>query len=110
MTSCLILPDALAIQVRDGENLLDAMKRNGLSHTFGCRRGGCGVCKVELVEGTTHDDRTVAPTVLSDTEREEGIRLSCRAVPDTDVVVRLRSDDRLKRINPWLFGAVSGRT
>ena len=110
MPSVLILPDALTVDARDGENLLDAMKRHGLSHTFGCRRGGCGVCKVELVEGTTHDDRPVASPVLSDAEREEGIRLSCRAVPDTDVVIRLRSDDRLKRLNPWLFGAVSGRT
>lgn len=110
MPTIVLLPDGITIESLDGEAVLDAMRRCGVSHRFGCRRGGCGICKVDLVDGSTHDNATVAPTVLTDEERAGGVRLSCRAVPDTDVVIRLRADDRLKQTMPWFARATSGRT
>lgn len=102
--------DEVVLEPRPGEALLDTMRRVGWTHRFGCRRGGCGICKVVLVSGTTHDNAVVASTVVTDDERAEGIRLSCRAVPDTDVVVRVRPDDHLRCVNPWLAGAGARRT
>jgi hypothetical protein len=40
--------------------------------------------------------------VLSDDERVEGICLSCRAVPLTNVVVELQEGDRLRRVLGFL--------
>lgn len=102
---------ALAVlDARPGEAVLDTIRRTGWTHRFGCRRGGCGVCKVELVTGTTHDNATVAASVLSDEERAAGIRLSCRAEPETDVVIRLLPGDNLRCVSPWLAGAGARRT
>ena len=43
----------LALVVDDGENLLKAMERqNPRSAVVGCRNGGCGVCRVQLLSGT----------------------------------------------------------
>ena len=50
----------------DGEAILAALYRNGYAYKVGCRRGGCGVCKVDLVEGEVSYPITVADTVLSD--------------------------------------------
>jgi len=40
--------------------------------------------------------------VLTDDERVEGICLSCRAVPLTNVVVELQEGDRLRRVLGFL--------
>ena len=43
-------------------------------------------------------ERPIAASVLSDDERVEGICLSCRAVPLTNVVIELQEGDRLRRV------------
>ena len=37
-------------------------------------------------------------SVLTDDERVEGICLSCRAVPITNIVIELQEGDRLRRV------------
>jgi CDP-4-dehydro-6-deoxyglucose reductase len=110
MTSIVLLPEdggepLAVLDGRSGEVVLDTLRRLGWSHRFGCRRGGCGVCKVDLIAGDTHDAATVADSVVTEDERAGGVRLSCRAVPDTDVVIRLRPGDQLRCVSPWLAGA-----
>ena len=90
------------IQAKPGEAILAALSRNGYAHTYGCRRGGCGVCKVELVAGTVTYPTRVAVSVLSEDERHGGTCLSCRGVPEGDVVIRLRPEDRLHCVAPML--------
>jgi hypothetical protein len=48
------------------------------------------------VLGEVHYERPIATNVLSDDERVEGICLSCRAVPLTNVVIKLQEGDRLR--------------
>jgi len=43
--------------------------------------------------------------VLSDEERVEGICLSCRAVPITNVVIELQEGDKLRRVLPLGFAS-----
>lgn len=95
----------IAVETRSGEAILGALCRSGYSYRFGCRRGGCGVCRVQLISGEVEYPKIVADTVLSAADRNTGACLSCRAVPVTDVVIRLSSDDRLRRIG--LFFSVS---
>jgi CDP-4-dehydro-6-deoxyglucose reductase len=45
--------------------------------------------------------------VLSDEERVEGICVSCRAVPITNVVIELQEGDKLRRVLPLGFASGS---
>ncbi len=98
-----VMPDGDQVRARPDENILVALSRAGLGYRIGCRRGGCGICKLHLVSGEVRYERTVAESVLSDDEQVEGICLSCRAVPVTDVVIELQEGDRLRRLLPHSF-------
>jgi CDP-4-dehydro-6-deoxyglucose reductase len=104
-----VLPTGTQIPCRDGETVLAAMVHSGFLIRFGCRRGGCGVCTVQLVEGIMRYERPVAESALSHVERATGVWLSCRAVPESDVTVQLRADDRLQLVSPLLRHAARGR-
>ena len=93
-----ISPYNVSVEVRDGETLLRAIVRSGYKYRYGCRRGGCGFCKVHLVLGEVAYERPIDPRVLTDNEKVAGICLSCRAVPLTDVVIELQEGDRLRGI------------
>jgi ferredoxin len=89
--------------------LLGALGRAGLRYRVGCKRGGCGICKLRLLFGEVSYERPVAESVLSDDERVEGVCLSCRAVPLTDLVVELQVGDRLRRVLGFLEPSSSVR-
>lgn len=103
MTVVTIVPDGVRVAAREDENLLVTLTRAGLRYRIGCRRGGCGVCKVHLLLGEVRYERPVADTVLTDDEQIEGICLSCRAVPITNVVIELQEGDKLRRVLPYGF-------
>ena len=109
MTHVRILPDDVRVEVAEGENLLRALSRAGLRYRTGCKRGGCGVCKLRLLLGEVAYERPVAGSVLTDDERVSGICLSCRAVPLTDLVVELQEGDRLRRVLGFLGTATKGQ-
>ena len=98
-----ILPDGVRVVAREDETLLRALARAGLRYRVGCRRGGCGVCKVQLKLGEVRYERPIADSVLSDDERVEGICLSCRAVPITNIVIELQEGDRLRRVLGFVY-------
>lgn len=82
--------------------MLGALRRSGYTHRFGCRRGGCGVCRVTVVSGHARYPTEVSEQVLDPTERTAGVWLSCRSVPVTDVVIELDPGDRLSCYAPLL--------
>jgi len=96
-----VRPDDEVIHVADAETILGGLAKAGFTYRVGCRRGGCGICKVTLVEGQVTYERPIASAVLTDEERADGTCLSCRAVPDGDVTIELR-DDTLRLTNPLL--------
>lgn len=98
MVEVTILPDEIQVVANDDETLLRALARVGLRYRVGCKRGGCGICKIQLRLGEVRYERPVAESVLSDDERVEGICVSCRAVPITNVVIELQEGDRLRRV------------
>ena len=95
MTVMTVLPDGVRVLAKPGETILAALYASGYGYRIGCRRGGCGICKVDLHEGSVTYDHPVAATVLTPEEAEHGTVLSCRAVPDGDITFELR-DERLK--------------
>lgn len=68
---------------QDGETLLDAALRAGVSLQYSCRTGRCSTCKAQVPSGSTlalHDE-----TGLDSAEREAGWILSCVRTATTDV-------------------------
>jgi CDP-4-dehydro-6-deoxyglucose reductase len=92
-----ILPDRITIPVRPGETILEASRRYGYSFRIGCKEGGCGICKVKVLSGRIGYNKVVADSVVTESERSEGICLLCRAIPRTDVEVIL--ENKLKLIH-----------
>ena len=103
MPEVTILPDGLQVTAAEAETVLKALSRAGLTDRVGCKRGGCGICKVQLVLGEVRYERPVAESVLSDDERVEGICLSCRAVPITNIAIELQEGDRLRKVLGFAF-------
>lgn len=103
MVEITVMPDGIRVVAAEAETLLRALARAGLRYRVGCKRGGCGICKVQLVLGEVTYERPVAPQVLSDDEKVEGVCLSCRAVPLTNVVIELQESDRLRRVLGFAF-------
>lgn len=105
MPEVTIEPDGIKAQSAEGETVLRALGRAGLRYRVGCRRGGCGICKVQLTHGEVRYERPIATSVLSDDERVAGICLSCRAVPITNIVIELQEGDRLRRVLGFAYPA-----
>jgi CDP-4-dehydro-6-deoxyglucose reductase len=93
--------DDVAIDLLEGETILEGLYRNGYAYRIGCRRGGCAICKVDLVKGEVDYNRPVAENVLTEEERSSGTCLSCRAVPIGDIAIALR-EENLKRVHSLL--------
>ena len=106
MAEVTIRPDGVQVTAGVDETLLAALGRAGLRYRVGCRRGGCGICKVQLVLGEVRYERPIAASVLSDDEQVEGICLSCRAVPITNIVIELQEGDRLRRVLGFVYPRV----
>ncbi|WP_159298248.1 2Fe-2S iron-sulfur cluster-binding protein, partial [Raoultella terrigena] len=84
-----------------GDTVLTGLQKAGYAYTVGCRRGGCGICKVDVLDGEFSYNRPVAETVLSADERTDGTCLSCRACPTKDLTIQMR-DASLRLVNPLL--------
>jgi len=108
MSDVTVLPDGVRISATDGETVLAALGRAGLKYRIGCRRGGCGICKLQLLAGEVRYERPIADSVLSDDEKVAGICLSCRAVPITNVLIELQEGDKLRRVLPYGFASANG--
>ena len=85
-------PVGLEIEVMEGETVLDAAFRNGVSLPHGCKVGQCSSCKCHLIEGEV-DLLKYSTFALSDGEREQGGILLCRSLPQEDLVIELLNFD-----------------
>ncbi len=85
-----VQPSGRSFQVDRDEAVLLAAIRQGVGLPYGCKDGACGSCKCRLVEGQVvhgvHQSRA-----LSATDEEAGWMLSCRATPQTDLVIEART-------------------
>lgn len=71
------------------QNLLRAMERLGREGIpVGCRGGGCGVCKIQVLEGE-YRARKMSRAHVSAAEEAAGIGLACRMFPCTDMRLKV---------------------
>ncbi|HJP36548.1 MAG TPA: 2Fe-2S iron-sulfur cluster-binding protein [Gammaproteobacteria bacterium] len=65
-----------------------AMKRAGVRATLiGCLGGGCGACRVRVIEGDYHT-RRMSREHVTEADEMAGYALGCCLYPDSDLVVR----------------------
>jgi CDP-4-dehydro-6-deoxyglucose reductase len=96
-----IHPTGEVIYLEPEETVLSGLYKAGYAYTIGCRRGGCGICKVDCREGGFSYNRPIADTVITPEECTDGTCLSCRAVPDGDITIEMR-DGNVRLVNPFL--------
>jgi len=63
---------------------MEALGKKGIP--VGCRQGGCGVCKVQVLEGQ-YLRRVMSRAHVSAEEEQDGCVLSCRIYPASDLRV-----------------------
>ena len=80
-----IEPGGHFVAVRDGETLLEAALRAGLSLPRSCRNGTCRACLCRLIDGEIAY-RVEWPGLTAE-EKAEGLILPCVALPRSDVTV-----------------------
>lgn len=69
----------------DARSLLEgmvALDRKGIP--LGCRNGGCGVCKIEILSGA-FVTRVMSRAHISEAEERTGTVLACRVHPASDI-------------------------
>lgn len=85
-------PVGVEFEVEDGETVLDAAFRQGISLPHGCKEGQCSACKCVLLEGEVELKR-YSTFALNDSERDGGHILLCRSLAYSDMEVELLNYD-----------------
>jgi ferredoxin len=79
---------ALAFPCRDDQTVLGAMiEARARALQVGCRSGGCGVCRVQVLEGR-YETGTMSHAQVDQSDRDQGVVLSCQLFPRSDLRLR----------------------
>ncbi len=80
---------------RSDQSVLDAMAgRSNAAIVIGCRSGGCGVCRVQVLSGS-YELGVMSIDEVSHECRSKAIVLACRLTPTSDLHLRALG----KRVN-----------
>jgi propane monooxygenase reductase component len=85
-------PVGIEMEIEEGETVLDAAFRQGVTLMHGCKEGQCASCKSVLCSGDI-ELLKYSTFALSDTEREQDRVLLCRTLAYSDLVVELLNFD-----------------
>lgn len=81
------------LDILEGENLLQALKRQGVYLVASCGgKGICGKCRIRIFEGKY---RTESKGKLGPHEIDKGTVLACQTFPDSDIVIDIPKRSRL---------------
>ena len=71
-------------------NVLKAMEKLGLKGIpVGCRGGGCGVCRVQVLDGGRYHTGKMSREQVSIEDESENICLACKLFPESDLELRI---------------------
>jgi len=60
--------------------------RNERFIRVGCRGGGCGICKVRIIDGD-YETKRMSRTHISKAEEKQGYALACQVLPRGDLLI-----------------------
>ena len=87
-----IEPLGHALEVEDGQTILDAALRAGIYLPHACCHGLCATCKVQVTDGEI-DHGAASNFALMDYERDEGKALACCATLESDVTIEAEIEE-----------------
>ena len=71
-------------------NVLKAMEKLGRREIpVGCRGGGCGVCRVQVIGGGKYHTGKMSREQVSEEDEASGICLACKLIPEGDLRLRV---------------------
>jgi propane monooxygenase reductase subunit len=85
-------PLGVEMEVEEGETVLDAAFRQGISLMHGCKEGQCGSCKSRMIDGDI-EMLKFSTFALPEYESETGHVLLCRTHVFSDITVELLNFD-----------------
>lgn len=78
-----------AFSCPEDERVLIAMERSGVDEIgVGCRGGGCGFCRVRVVEGKYRTGKMSTAKVPA-ADQAQGYALACRLYPLNDLLIEV---------------------
>ena len=84
-----VQPSGHQFTVEEGEPILDAALRQGISFPYGCRSGTCGTCLGNVLSGTVEYPEDF-PLGLMEEEHQKGKALFCCAVASTPLEIEVK--------------------
>ncbi len=93
-----LAPSGTSFEAAEGEAVLNAALRQGVSLRYGCRHGNCSSCKYLVTDGEV-DFGKASPYSLSEREREDGWALLCCAHALSDLEIQV-PEDHAERLLP----------
>ena len=76
------------VLVTDGKHVLSAMpNRQDAPIQVGCKGGGCGVCRVQILDGE-YTLKRMSRRFVTEADEAAGYALACRLFPTGDLRVR----------------------
>ena len=82
-------PSGHTFTANDGETVLDAALRHGVTLAYGCRSGYCGACRGKVVDGQI-DHNNAHDLALDEADRAAGFALFCCAHAKSDLRIEAR--------------------
>ena len=76
------------VKVGDYETVLDAAYKARINIPADCRDGACGTCKA-FCESGSFDPGDFIDDAMTEEELEKGYLLTCQAVPESDLAIRI---------------------
>lgn len=77
-----VSPFDTKIPCAPGQSVLSAVFESGKFIRYGCKNGGCGSCRIRVVDGDV--EQRGSPFGLSEVDRASGWVLACTAIPLSD--------------------------
>ena len=77
-----------------GEDVLRASKKNFAKIPNGCCSGGCGMCKIKVIQGK-FTLGTSSFNVLSEDERKLNYSLACKTYPHEDLEISILTENKV---------------
>lgn len=78
--------------VADNRLLHEMIAHHCAAIPVGCRGGGCGVCRVRIVDGT-YTTRRMSRRHVSEADEADGVALACRVIPTSDITIQCAPAD-----------------
>lgn len=80
------------------DHILNCMAKGGVSLApNGCHGGGCGVCKIKILDGEI-ETLSMSKKYITEDEKKSGFVLACRAIPKSDVEFEFIGKPQCKRV------------